>query len=141
MRLHDWTAYQALFGWFLIYFKIGSFGNNCYILMWLFGLLQHNLYTYIAHKWVLNYNILITVPRKLRFYHRKREKQMMPKELKLSINLNDVTMLPTSISLEDVVISSIHSTPSLSLSDFYTVIMNVVVFLIMGMYCQQLRIN
>ena len=42
---------------------------------------------------------------------------MMPKKLKVSINLNDVTVLPVSISLEGVVCSN---TPVLSLSDFYT---------------------
>lgn len=51
---------------------------------------------------------------------------MIPKELKLSINLNDVTVLPVSILLENVVVCNI--TPLLSLSDFYTEITKCDIF-------------
>ena len=46
---------------------------------------------------------------------------MMPQKLKLSYSLNDVVVFPVSISLKDVVISS--NPPALSLSDFYTEMM------------------
>ena len=46
---------------------------------------------------------------------------MMPQKLKLSFSLNDVAVFPMSISLKDVVMPS--NPPALSLSDFYTEVM------------------
>jgi len=59
------------------------------------------------------------MPRKLRFYQRKGEKHRMPKQLTVSVDLDDVVVLPVSVPLDKISIGDVWIPPS-DLPEFHS---------------------
>ena len=75
------------------------------------------------------------MPRKLKFYQRKGEKRRIPKQLNVSVDLDDVVVLPVSVPLDKVIIGDVLS-PS-DLSEFHSHILKLMPFRPTGLFLQK----